>query len=136
MQTCLEHLDPAKPRFISGLGGPEEVLWSAGKGFDLIESSYPFVAASHGLALTFKVSYDELMDKGGGGSRGAQGGAEGSAGRGGKLNLWDTCHARDVGAIAPVTCQCVRARVVQGRGAVRARHARTSALATCVSCSK
>lgn len=136
MQTCLEHLDPAKPRFISGLGGPEEVLWSAGKGLDLIESSYPFVAASHGLALTFKVSYDELMDKSGGGSRGAQEGAERSGGRGGKLNLWDTCHARDVGAIAPVTCQCVRSHVVQGRRAVRGRHPRTSALATCVSCSK
>jgi tRNA-guanine family transglycosylase len=109
VQTCLEHLDPAKPRFVSGLGAPEEVLWSAARGMDLIESTYPFVAATQGLALTFKVAYDDLMGRGGDRvAEGAGGGAaEGAAGdatevRGGKLNLWDTCHARDIRPVAPV----------------------------------
>lgn len=117
VQACLKHLDPAKPRLISGLWSPEEVLWAAAKGMDLLESSYPFVAATHGLALTFRVSYDELMERGGSGSdhRRAQDRADGSGGRGGKLNLWDTCHARDVRAIAPVSprCACARASVMQ-----------------------
>ena len=110
IKTCLEQVDGGKLRFISGLGSPEEVLWCAAHGFDLIESSYPYVASTQGLALTFTVDMDLLLPPA---QHDQAVSVQDSSSRpenadnnpGGKLNLWDTCYARDTRPIAS-SCHC------------------------------
>jgi tRNA-guanine family transglycosylase len=92
LKACLQPLDASKPRYISGLGSPDEVLWCAANGIDLIESTYPAQAAALGIALTFEVRYQELMSWQGNEAADNKEQAEMDerGARGGKLNLWDT----------------------------------------------
>ena len=92
LKACLQPLDASKPRYISGLGSPDEVLWCAANGIDLIESTYPAQAAALGIALTFEVRYQELMSWQGNevADNKEQVEMDERGARGGKLNLWDT----------------------------------------------
>ena len=99
MKSSLEPLNAAKPRFITGLGAPNEILWCAAHGFDLIESAYAYLAAAQGIALTFNTDYDDLIA-----FRPGQSGIF-TPGAGGKLNLWDTSLSRDTRPIVE-GCKC------------------------------
>jgi len=99
MKSSLEPLNAAKPRFITGLGSPNEILWCAAHGFDLIESAYAYLAAAQGIALTFNTDYDDLIA-----FRPGQSGIC-TPGTGEKLNLWDTSLSRDTRAIVE-GCKC------------------------------
>jgi len=50
----LEYLDENRPRYLMGVGSPEDVVKCIGKGVDCFDSIYPTKMARHGVAFTDK----------------------------------------------------------------------------------
>ncbi|MDQ6780785.1 MAG: tRNA guanosine(34) transglycosylase Tgt, partial [Candidatus Eremiobacteraeota bacterium] len=51
-RVCCEELPPDKPRYLMGVGTPEDILDCMAAGVDMFDSVYPTRCARHGLALT------------------------------------------------------------------------------------
>ncbi|KDP45649.1 hypothetical protein JCGZ_17256 [Jatropha curcas] len=60
IDTVIESLPGEKPRLISGLGLPEEVLQGVAAGIDLFDSSYVYNLTLGGFALTFPLDQIEM----------------------------------------------------------------------------
>jgi queuine tRNA-ribosyltransferase len=52
VESTLEHLPPDKPRYLMGVGTPEEVVEYAALGIDMMDCVHPTRAARHGLLFT------------------------------------------------------------------------------------
>jgi queuine tRNA-ribosyltransferase len=52
MQSTLEHLPSDQPRYVMGVGTPEEIVEYAGLGVDMMDCVLPTRAARHGLLFT------------------------------------------------------------------------------------
>jgi len=52
VESTLEHLPPDKPRYLMGVGTPEEIVEYAGLGVDMMDCVLPTRAARHGLLFT------------------------------------------------------------------------------------
>uniref|UniRef100_A0A7S4L0K6 Queuine tRNA-ribosyltransferase accessory subunit 2 n=1 Tax=Guillardia theta TaxID=55529 RepID=A0A7S4L0K6_GUITH len=100
VRMSLEHLDQHKPRMMSGLGSPDEILWSVKMGMDVLESAYPWFLSSQGLAISFPVSYEGIMKYADEEEMEAE-----SSLMNGKINLWDTDYCKNTD---PITkgCSC------------------------------
>ncbi|GAM20697.1 hypothetical protein SAMD00019534_038720 [Acytostelium subglobosum LB1] len=85
-------LPASKPRLITGLGSPEEVVYLIEQGIDIINTSYPFSITEWGHALTFEYKYDRIKQ-------------QQQATSLNKINLWDAKHVVDTTPIV-AGCQC------------------------------
>jgi queuine tRNA-ribosyltransferase len=52
VEATLEHLPAEKPRYLMGVGTPEEIVQYAGMGIDMMDCVLPTRAARHGLLFT------------------------------------------------------------------------------------
>jgi queuine tRNA-ribosyltransferase len=52
VEATLEHLPSDKPRYLMGVGTPEEIVHYAGLGIDMMDCVLPTRAARHGLLFT------------------------------------------------------------------------------------
>jgi queuine tRNA-ribosyltransferase len=52
VETTLQHLPADKPRYLMGVGTPEEIVEYAGLGIDMMDCVLPTRAARHGLLFT------------------------------------------------------------------------------------
>src|SRR5258708_21701544 len=52
IESTLEHLPADKPRYVMGVGTPEEIAEYARMGVDMMDSVLPTRAARHGLLFT------------------------------------------------------------------------------------
>jgi queuine tRNA-ribosyltransferase len=52
VESTLEHLPKEKPRYLMGVGTPEEIVEYAGMGVDMMDCVLPTRAARHGLLFT------------------------------------------------------------------------------------
>lgn len=52
VESTLEHLPPDKPRYLMGVGTPEEIVEYAALGVDMMDCVHPARAARHGLLFT------------------------------------------------------------------------------------
>jgi queuine tRNA-ribosyltransferase len=52
VEATLEHLPPDKPRYLMGVGTPEEIVEYAALGVDMMDCVHPTRAARHGLLFT------------------------------------------------------------------------------------
>jgi queuine tRNA-ribosyltransferase len=52
VESTLEHLPKDKPRYLMGVGNPEEIVEYAGMGVDMMDCVQPTRAARHGLLFT------------------------------------------------------------------------------------
>ena len=52
VESTLEHLPADKPRYLMGVGTPEEIELCARKGIDMMDCVLPTRAARHGLLFT------------------------------------------------------------------------------------
>jgi queuine tRNA-ribosyltransferase len=77
VESTLEHLPKDKPRYLMGVGTPEEIVEYAGLGVDLMDCVHPTRAARHGLLFTSE----------------------------GKINIKGARHAADQGPLDP-NCGC------------------------------
>eukprot|EP00250_Pteridium_aquilinum_P004638 c14851_g1_i1 orf=76-1287(-) len=59
LETIMMNLPDEKPRHISGLGMPEEVLQAVSAGVDLFDSTYPHTLTMGGLAMVFPLKMEE-----------------------------------------------------------------------------
>lgn len=64
IRATVAALAPTKPRLISGVGSPEEVLRCVAAGVDLFSTDYPFSLAANGCAMVFE--YDPSSGVSGG----------------------------------------------------------------------
>jgi queuine tRNA-ribosyltransferase len=76
VESTLEHLPQDKPRYLMGVGTPEEIVEYAGLGVDMMDCVHPTRAARHGLLLTSE----------------------------GKINIKGARYAADQGALDPSCC--------------------------------
>ncbi len=75
--SALEHLPADKPRYLMGVGTPEEIVEFAGMGVDMMDCVLPTRAARHGLLFTSQ----------------------------GKISIKNACFAGDQGPVDP-NCSC------------------------------
>jgi queuine tRNA-ribosyltransferase len=63
VETTLEHLPPEQPRYLMGVGTPEEIVEYANLGIDMMDCVLPTRAARHGLLFTSegKVSIKQVQ---------------------------------------------------------------------------
>jgi queuine tRNA-ribosyltransferase len=77
VEATLEHLPKDKPRYLMGVGTPEEIAMYAGMGVDMMDCVLPTRAARHGLLFTSE----------------------------GKISIKQARYARDSGPLDPA-CEC------------------------------
>ena len=77
VESTLEHLPKDKPRYLMGVGTPEEIVVYAGLGIDMMDCVHPTRAARHGLLFTSE----------------------------GKINIKGARYAQDQGPLDPA-CGC------------------------------
>jgi queuine tRNA-ribosyltransferase len=77
VESTLEHLPAGKPRYLMGVGTPEELVEYAGLGVDMMDCVHPTRAARHGLLFTSE----------------------------GKINIKGARYAEDQGPLDP-NCSC------------------------------
>jgi queuine tRNA-ribosyltransferase len=77
VESTLEHLPKDKPRYLMGVGTPEEIVAYAGLGVDMMDCVLPTRAARHGLVFTSE----------------------------GKVNIKNARYAQDEGPLDP-NCGC------------------------------
>jgi queuine tRNA-ribosyltransferase len=77
VESTLEHLPPDRPRYLMGVGTPDEIVEYARLGVDMMDCVLPTRAARHGLLFT----------------------------SGGKVSIKQARHAQDEGPLDP-NCQC------------------------------
>ncbi len=53
VEATLQHLPADRPRYLMGVGTPEEIAMYAGMGVDMMDCVLPTRAARHGLAVYF-----------------------------------------------------------------------------------
>jgi queuine tRNA-ribosyltransferase len=81
VEATLEHLPKDKPRYLMGVGTPEEIVEYAGLGVDMMDCVLPTRAARHGLLFTSE----------------------------GKINIKGARYAQDEGPLDPA-CGCMVCR--------------------------
>ncbi|KAL9668166.1 hypothetical protein QQ045_002541 [Rhodiola kirilowii] len=96
LSVIIENLPKDKPRLISGLELPEEVLQGVAQGIDLFDSKYIYHLTTGGFALTFPFdgTEDGLCDD-----------REDETSDGTKINLRATIYRKDMSPIVR-TCGC------------------------------
>lgn len=77
VEAAIEHLPADKPRYLMGVGTPEEIMEYANLGIDMMDCVLPTRAARHGLLFTSM----------------------------GKVSIKQACYAGDVGPLDP-NCKC------------------------------
>ena len=77
VESTLEHLPKDKPRYLMGVGTPEEIVTYSGLGVDMMDCVHPTRAARHGLIYTSE----------------------------GKVNIKNARYAQDSGPLDPA-CGC------------------------------
>jgi len=77
VEATLEHLPKDKPRYLMGVGTPEEIVEYAALGVDMMDCVHPTRAARHGLLFTSE----------------------------GKVNIKGACYAADQRPLDP-NCRC------------------------------
>jgi queuine tRNA-ribosyltransferase len=81
IETVVPHLPEAKPRYLMGVGAPDDLLESVGRGIDMFDCVMPTRAGRHGLVYT----------------------------RSGRINLRNAKHATDKAPIDPqAACEAAR----------------------------
>lgn len=94
VSTCTDLLPDYKPRYVMGVGYPEDLVVSVALGADMFDCVWPTRTARFGNAVV---------------------------GQGGTLNLRNTAFANDFGPIEPgCTCVCCRSEDEGGLGVTRA----------------
>lgn len=96
-----------KPRLISGVGTPEEVLRCVDAGVDLISTDYPFALAMNGCAMTFEIDPCAAEGRPGpGGNVDIKGTSAGglSGTQRVSVNLHDAHFAEDGSKLTPGSC--------------------------------
>ncbi len=53
IEVSIPHLEKNKPRYVMGLGKPEQIIESVERGIDIFDSIYPQKNARHGMLFTF-----------------------------------------------------------------------------------
>ncbi|HIH15172.1 MAG: queuine tRNA-ribosyltransferase [archaeon GW2011_AR17] len=53
VEVSIPHLDKNKPRYVMGLGKPEQIIGCVERGIDIFDSIYPQKNARHGMLFTF-----------------------------------------------------------------------------------
>ncbi len=53
VEVSIPHLNKNKPRYVMGLGKPEQIIECVERGIDIFDSIYPQKNARHGMLLTF-----------------------------------------------------------------------------------
>lgn len=53
VEVSIPHLDKNKPRYVMGLGKPEQIIECVERGMDIFDSIYPQKNARHGMLFTF-----------------------------------------------------------------------------------
>ena len=81
VESTLEHLPKDKPRYLMGVGTPEEIVEYSGLGVDMMDCVHPTRAARHGLIFTSE----------------------------GKVNIKNARYAQDSGPLDPA-CSCLVCR--------------------------
>jgi queuine tRNA-ribosyltransferase len=81
LDCTVPHLPADRPRYLMGVGTPDDLLESVNRGIDMFDCVMPTRAGRHGLAYT----------------------------RFGKLNLRNACHAADPAPVDPLS-SCTAAR--------------------------
>ncbi|GAQ82287.1 Queuine/other tRNA-ribosyltransferase [Klebsormidium nitens] len=112
LAAAIDKLPPSKPRHVSGLSVPEEILQGVAAGVDLFDSAYPLSLTLAGLAMTFPVSHEspEVGSADGIGSSGATEGEGPALGADcSKLNLLSLALREDPRPLLP-GCQCYTCR--------------------------
>ncbi|PIO13955.1 hypothetical protein AB205_0131560 [Aquarana catesbeiana] len=66
LTSVTAELPEDKPRFIHGVGRPDEILDCVECGVDLFDSSFPYEVAERGSALTFDHQYEPDPETAGG----------------------------------------------------------------------
>jgi len=61
LEAVTASLPMEKPRHVSGLGMPEEVLQAVAAGVDLFDSTYPHMLTMGGYAMTFPVTMEDIL---------------------------------------------------------------------------
>ena len=81
LETTLPHLPTAKPRYLMGVGTPEDLIEAVARGIDMFDCVMPTRNGRHGLAFTW----------------------------GGRVNLRNARHAEDLSPLDPAsTCPAAR----------------------------
>eukprot|EP00741_Cyanophora_paradoxa_P019260 tig00000215_g18595.t1 len=101
--AVLDALPPDKPRLLTGLGSPEDIVKYVDWGIDLFDSAYPVVMSQFGYAMDLGAAI-----RAGSGEDGAAPGA-GLDVVDTKVNLWDKKHAGDDGPLV-AGCACFACR--------------------------
>eukprot|EP01133_Synstelium_polycarpum_P000241 gene241-292_t len=96
----IEMLPNDKPRLITGLGSPEDILSLVEMGVDLFNTSYPSTVTEWGNALSFEYNFEQLKKNAANATDAAAAVVTES-----KLNLWDVKFVIDTTAIIP-GCPC------------------------------
>jgi len=81
LETTLPHLPEGKPRYLMGVGTPDDIVEAVARGIDMFDCVMPTRAGRHGLAYT----------------------------RFGKINLMNACHKDDPAPLDPAS-DCPAAR--------------------------
>ena len=53
IDVSIPHLDKNKPRYVMGVGKPEQIIECVERGIDIFDSIYPQKNARHGMLFTF-----------------------------------------------------------------------------------
>ncbi|KAK1288425.1 hypothetical protein QJS10_CPB19g00300 [Acorus calamus] len=95
LSAVTDNLPEEKPRHVTGLGLPEEVLDGIAAGVDLFDSTYIYHLTLGGFAVVFPLNRDEILD-----SVVCDVGSDGA-----KINLRATVYRKDTSPIAN-NCSC------------------------------
>ncbi len=105
IRATVAALAPDKPRLISGVGSPEEVLRCVAAGVDLFSTDYPFALAMNGCAMTFDIDPLTSVDTQENPGKDCAGvGRRQRAARSADVNLHDACFAEDGAKLTPGSC--------------------------------
>jgi len=63
METSVPHLNKNKPRYLMGVGKPDQIIECVSRGIDIFDSIYPQKNARHGMLFTFDGTMDIGQEK-------------------------------------------------------------------------
>eukprot|EP01132_Coremiostelium_polycephalum_P004562 gene4562-5685_t len=103
IEKIVKLLPKDKPRLISGLGTPEEILSLVELGVDLFSTNYPNLVTEWGYALTFEYNFEKLQQQ----QQSNNANEDNNEGEDNdsKMNLWNTKYVIDTQPIIK-GCPC------------------------------
>ncbi|KAI5055692.1 hypothetical protein GOP47_0029213 [Adiantum capillus-veneris] len=100
LETIMANIPDEKPRHISGLDMPEEVLQAVSAGIDIFDSTYPHTLTMSGLAMVFPLEMEDFFCRSGMGSGNTDIGSDFT-----KINLRSLSYRNDASPILE-NCKC------------------------------